>query len=438
MNIEKELKNLKQEDERISNRYVLITMLIVLIITQICFILNEFDIFHVEKGVFRISSAAAVIFVVIPWIYYLIPNLIKPNLIKYVIVFHVLLLTLIDVSLMNVHATLILMLPLLVSTHYHSQKILKISAVGTCVIAVDAPFISLKLGTVDTTFLAYLIKLLNPDFVTGSPKIDAFISTHPLAAPQGFFLFYGFPHFLITLAFSIIVYTVNVNKNENLKSRVTEVKLIQDNILFSVADLIENRDLNTGTHVKRTSEVVKILATEIMKTDRTHSLAYWNSVIKAAPMHDLGKIAIPDSILQKPGKLTPEEFENIKTHAKKSADIISQVLINIETEEFLTIARNIAKYHHERFDGSGYPEHLKGTEIPLEARIMAIADVFDALVSERPYKKPQTPEDAYKIIEESMGSHFDPALLPVFRTCFPQLKEYYTDESQNEDADVQE
>ena len=218
---------------------------------------------------------------------------------------------------------------------------------------------------------------------------------------------------------------VNRSRNEGLRSRATELNIIQDNILFSVANLIENRDTSTGSHVKRTSDIVRILALEIMKTDRKHSSSFWNAVIKAAPMHDLGKIAISDSILRKPARLTPEEFEIIKTHSQKSVDIIDQVLKGIETEEFLTIAKNIARYHHERFDGSGYPSHLKGNEIPVEARVMAIADVFDALCSERPYKKPQTPEEASLIIEESMGTHFDPHLFSIFKACFPQLKEYY-------------
>lgn len=432
MNIENELKELKLEDEKISNRYVLITMVVALLVTLICEILNEFNIFHVEKNIFRICTVATCFIVLFPCIYYKIPQIIKPERLKYIILFHVLTFTLIEMVLLNVHATLILMLPLLISTHYHSKRILRISAIGTGVIAIIAPFLSIKFGTIDDTFLAYLIKLLNPNFETGYPKIDNFIATHPLPPQQGFFLFYGFPHFLVILGFCIIVFTVNKNKNEALKSRVTEYKIIQDNILYSVANLIENRDSNTGTHVKRTSEVVKILVTEIMKTDKKHQFAYWNSVIKAAPMHDLGKIAIPDNILQKPGKLTEDEFEIIKTHAQKSADIIDQVLKNIETEEFLTIARNIANYHHERFDGSGYPAKLKGSEIPLEARVMAIADVFDALVSERPYKKSQTPEEAYKIIVDSMGTHFDPDLAEAFKACFPSLKEYYAIETQRE------
>ena len=267
--------------------------------------------------------------------------------------------------------------------------------------------------------------MLKPEYISGSKAVDEYIETLPLTPALGFTFFYGLPHALTIASFSIIVLMVNRSRNEGLRSRATELNIIQDNILFSVANLIENRDTSTGSHVKRTSDIVRILALEIMKTDRKHSTSFWNAVIKAAPMHDLGKIAISDSILRKPARLTPEEFEIIKTHSQKSVDIIDQVLKGIETEEFLTIAKNIAKYHHERFDGSGYPSHLKGNEIPVEARVMAIADVFDALCSERPYKKPQTPEEASLIIEQSMGTHFDPHLFSVFKACFPQLKEYY-------------
>ena len=326
---------------------------------------------------------------------------------------------------MNVHVTLFLIFPLLTATHYHSKAVLRISAIGGCIIAVIAPLISIKLNTFDSTFFVYLFKMLSPEYISGSKFVDEFIQTLPLSPALGFTFFYGLPHFLTMAGFSIIVLTVNKSRNESLNARVSELKNIKDNILFSVANLIENRDLSTGSHVKRTSEIVRILALEIMKTDKKHSPMFWLSVIKAAPMHDLGKIAIPDEILRKPAKLTPEEFEIIKTHAQKSFDIIDQVLKGIENEEFLTIAKNIAKYHHERFDGSGYPSHLKGNEIPVEARVMAIADVFDALCSERPYKKPQTPEEASLIIEESMGTHFDPHLFSVFKACFPQLKEYY-------------
>ena len=134
-------------------------------------------------------------------------------------------------------------------------------------------------------------------------------------------------------------------------------------------------------------------------------------------MHDLGKIAIDDSILRKPGRFTPEEFEVMKTHSAEGARIVSDILKDTDDEEFRKIAVNVAHYHHERVDGSGYPDGLKGDEIPLEARIMAIADVYDALVSKRVYKESYSFEKADRIIIEGMGTQFDPSLQPYYEAA---------------------
>ena len=144
---------------------------------------------------------------------------------------------------------------------------------------------------------------------------------------------------------------------------------------------------------------------------------YIRNVMLAAPMHDIGKIKIPDSILNKPGKLTAEEFEIMKKHAAYGGDIIKKTITNVEEKAYCDVAYNIARYHHERYDGKGYPDGLKGTDIPLEARIMALADVYDALVSKRVYKDAFPKEKAIQIIEEGSGTQFDPALVPIFLDC---------------------
>ena len=133
-----------------------------------------------------------------------------------------------------------------------------------------------------------------------------------------------------------------------------------------------------------------------------------------APMHDVGKIIISDNILKKPGKLTPDEFEEMKRHASVGGDVVKEVLSGISDEEYLKFASDISTYHHEWWDGSGYPNGLVGEEIPLCARIMAIADVYDALISERCYKKAMSPEEAFEIIKKEAGTHFDPNLVKVF------------------------
>ena len=142
-------------------------------------------------------------------------------------------------------------------------------------------------------------------------------------------------------------------------------------------------------------------------------------------MHDLGKIAVDDAILRKPGRFTPEEFEVMKTHAAEGARIVHEILSGTDDYEFHIIAENVAHYHHERWDGSGYPEGLSGEDIPLEARIMAIADVYDALVSKRVYKEAMSFEKADSIIMEGMGSQFDKSLEPYYLRARQHLERYY-------------
>ena len=192
---------------------------------------------------------------------------------------------------------------------------------------------------------------------------------------------------------------------------------MQEHIISGLANLIENRDMETGEHITRTGRFVKLLAENAKKdgvyTDQidTHFISLLSTL---APMHDIGKIIVSDTILKKPAKLTYEEFEEMKKHASLGGNVVREVLNGITEEEYVLFAADIATYHHERWDGTGYPKRLKGDEIPLSARIMAIADVFDALISERCYKKPIPPEDAVNIIIGESGSHFDPALVKVF------------------------
>ncbi|MBR3637799.1 MAG: HD domain-containing protein, partial [Lachnospiraceae bacterium] len=178
----------------------------------------------------------------------------------------------------------------------------------------------------------------------------------------------------------------NTDLENELAVKTERIVRMHDNLILSMATMVESRDNSTGGHIKRTSEGVRILIAE-MQNDSSFSLSkeFCKDIIKAAPMHDLGKIAVDDSILRKPGRFTPEEFEIMKTHAAEGARIVHEILKETDDESFKIVAENVAHYHHERVDGSGYPEGLKGDEIPLEARIMAIADVYDALVSKRVY-----------------------------------------------------
>lgn len=203
---------------------------------------------------------------------------------------------------------------------------------------------------------------------------------------------------------------------------------LQEKLVIGMATMVEGRDNSTGGHIKRTSDVVRFLAEEMM-SDPTLDIdaSFYQSLIKAAPMHDLGKITIDDAILRKPGKSTKEEYDVMKTHSPEGAKILTQILKDVTDKELERIAINVAHYHHERWDGKGYPDGVKGDNIPLEARIMAIADVYDALVSKRVYKDEFSFDDAYRIIIENMGKQFDPGLEKYFARAREKIENYYRD-----------
>lgn len=218
----------------------------------------------------------------------------------------------------------------------------------------------------------------------------------------------------------------NTELENEVREKTKQIYNIQSKLVVGMANMVENRDENTGGHIKRTSGIVKILVDTIIQYDLfMNDEDYFQNIVKAAPMHDLGKITITDTILRKPGRLTSEEFEIMKTHATKSAELVEEILQDAEEKDFVEIAKNVAKHHHERWDGSGYPDKLKGEEIPFEARLMAVADVYDALVSERCYKKAMSFEEASKIMLESMGTHFDPEFEQVFLLSQQRLENYY-------------
>lgn len=214
---------------------------------------------------------------------------------------------------------------------------------------------------------------------------------------------------------------------EDVSKKITKIEVMKDASLVGIAELIESRDGSTGGHVKRTSKVVNILTKSLIKHHTYDVSPYFYAIVeKVAPLHDVGKIAVDDEILRKPGKFEPDEYEKMKAHAASGGLIIRRILKEIEDEEWLDVATNMATSHHERWDGSGYPYNLSGTDIPLEARIMAVADVYDALVSKRCYKDSFDFDKAKNIILEGMGTQFDPTLKDIFIECLPQLEEYYT------------
>ena len=219
----------------------------------------------------------------------------------------------------------------------------------------------------------------------------------------------------------------NARLQQEVERRTLEVQRVQEVTILAMASLAETRDNETGLHLRRTQEYVRALA-----EDLRHHSSYGDQLdttvidllTKSAPLHDIGKVGIPDGILLKPGKLTVEEFEVMKNHAVIGARIIASAEQWLGTpSSFLRFAREIAHHHHENWDGSGYPDGLAGEAIPLSARLMAVADVYDALTCRRVYKQAFSHEDAHRFIREGAGQKFDPLLVQAFERLAPRFAE---------------
>ncbi|KHT46387.1 HD-GYP domain-containing protein [Vibrio sinaloensis] len=204
---------------------------------------------------------------------------------------------------------------------------------------------------------------------------------------------------------------------DSLESSQEEVKTTRDVAIVSLSALAESRDNETGAHILRTQEYIRALANYLSQFEHHKALltpSYIELLYKSAPLHDVGKVGIPDSILLKPGKLTDEEFEIMKDHPEIGAKALSMAEKQLGSNSFLQLAKEISLTHHEKWDGSGYPNQLVGQDIPLSGRLMALADVYDALISERVYKKAFSHDKAKSIILEGKGRHFDPELVDAF------------------------
>ena len=226
---------------------------------------------------------------------------------------------------------------------------------------------------------------------------------------------------------SRIYYSVDTRRSEldaNVTEKINTIETMQSKIIISFAEIIEARDGSTGKHVKRTSEYVAALISELKRHGDYADILndrYIHDIMMSAPLHDIGKITISDTILCKPGRLTKSEFETMKNHTINGKELIEKSMSDIEDEEFLKVAKSVALYHHECWDGSGYPYGIEGEQIPLCARIMTIADYFDALVAKRSYKAALPTSVVFEDIKSQRGKKFDPIVTDAFLRIRDQI-----------------
>ena len=235
-----------------------------------------------------------------------------------------------------------------------------------------------------------------------------------------------FPEFLVT-CIAIVMSTLSIYLNMENPS-IHELEHYHHEMVMGFATLVENKDDNTGGHIRRSSAYACLIAEKLRKDERYKNLItkdYLNNLEQAAPMHDVGKVGIPDAILQKPGKLTDEEYEKMKEHPTIGGKIIKDTFGHLYNDQYENMAFQVAMYHHEKWNGKGYPTGISGTDIPLCARIMAVADVFDAVSAKRCYRDAMPLEKCYDIIMEGRGKDFDPDIVDVFMKNKDKIEEIY-------------
>ena len=250
-----------------------------------------------------------------------------------------------------------------------------------------------------------------------------------------------FPELLIT-SIAVTVFIVGVYMNLE-DPALKELSRFHNETVMSFANLVENRDNSTGGHIKRTSRYVGLIAEELQARNYYPEILtkdYITNLLKAAPLHDIGKISVPDDILKKPGKLTDEEYAIMKLHAANGGNIIREIFRNLRDEDYRRMAFEVARYHHEKWNGKGYPEGISGDNIPLCARIMSVADVFDAVSEKRCYREAMPLDKCFEIIENGSGKDFDPLIAKIFvdiRNKVEKVHEEFAHEAEIEAQTVQ-
>ena len=424
-------------EERKANKFNLYCLFVMTFLALIAGIFNEIGIFTLDKFVVRLLIIELSVISLFPTVMLIIndkilkkeESILEKSFFKVIIVVSAFLDILSIYFSLSYHVTLLLAVPSLMSAQYRkNRKMFVVSLISSLILVVLSVFGAFIYGVYD----ANLLKPLTAEEAEIIENRIALLTKERIISVT---LHHIIPKLLCIAAINFIglsitnrtseIINIQIESNRRIQDEIMAKAKLQNSVIEHLADIIESRDLETGEHIKRTKKYVSILVNKMKDMDKYRDFLtseMCENIINAAPLHDIGKIAVSDIVLRKPGKLTSEEFDQMKIHTIKGGEIINNILNDFGNEEFLKVAYDIATSHHEKWNGTGYPYGLKEENIPLPGRIMAIADVFDALVAERVYKKPMPLDDAINIIINDSGTHFDPNLIEVFKEVLEDFR----------------
>ena len=380
------------ENEREANRIVAKVMAVTFVIFTMVYMLNLMGVFVIDATIMMVSYIGSGILLLLPIVLTYGVHFEK-GCMKYINVVGAALFVMMISITLTYHVVVIYVYPIAIASLYFSKKL--------NIIATALTTVGVSVGQIMAFYT--------------NPLLDDNYSNLYEVVVWGII-----PRGLILIAIAVIftkLCTRTVALLGKMIHAVEGQEKYHNEMVMGFATLVENKDGSTGGHIRRTSLYVKLLAEELSRRGLYEDVLteeYVDNLCKAAPMHDIGKIAVPDNILQKPGKLTDEEYDRMKQHSVKGGEIVKATFGHLEDEAYTQMAYEVARFHHEKWNGKGYPEGLKEREIPLAARIMAIADVFDAVSEKRCYRDAMPLDKCFDIILEGSGKDFEPLLVEVF------------------------
>lgn len=390
-------KELFKKNEKTANRYVVIAFLLMFLVLSVVMFLNAIDVFIISRGLMMNTYIICSILLILPFgVNKLFP---ERGFVKYYNTFTAVAVISILTYTFTYHVMIVAVFPILIANIYFIKRLNRWAISLTVVLSAVMQVLSLLNG-----------RMMDQNFQT----------------LQRLLLYGVLPRTILLLAMAIIFTVLNERTEDLLNSFVEEaIKLEESNerTVKGFANIVESRDSNTGGHIKRTSRYVEAIACKMLEKGIYPDVVnedFIKSLSIAAPLHDVGKITLPDNVLLKDDKLSDEEFDVMKSHALLGGQMILETFT--EGSDYEKMAYEVAMNHHEKWDGSGYPYGKKGEEIPISARIMAVADVFDALSQDRCYRKALSLDECFDIITAGRGKHFDPVVVDVMIEIRPEIE----------------